>query len=143
MSGHGAGSDASGSWSKLRGVCEGKVQRATSGSRRASLWTQCPLHVYSGGGVADLVSESIGLIGLIGPIARATVGKIRSRLERHALNHNLVGRAFTAFLCGRHHNYFGVLDPVNYLAKDRVLLIELRLFLQGNEPLTIRAVNVL
>src|SRR5437763_16493012 len=68
--------------------------------------------------------------------------KIRSRLKRHALNHNLIRWSLASRLRRRGHNYFCILNPIDHFAEDRVLLIERRLFLKRDEPLTVCAVNV-
>ena len=69
--------------------------------------------------------------------------KTRPRLQRHALNHNFVRRPWRSRDGRRSHDDFGILDTIDHAAKDRVLLVECRLFLQRDEPLTIRAVYVL
>src|SRR2546430_11168471 len=68
--------------------------------------------------------------------------KIRSRLKRHALNHNLICRPLAPRLRRRGHNYFCVLNPIDHFTEDRVLLIERRLFLERDEPLTVGAVDI-
>src|ERR1043166_130575 len=68
--------------------------------------------------------------------------EIRSRLQRHALNHNLIRGPFASRLRWRSHNYFGVLNPVDYFPEHGVFLVELRLLLQRDEPLTVGAVDI-
>ena len=68
--------------------------------------------------------------------------KVRSRLKRHALNHNLIRRPLAPRCRRRGHDHFRVLDPIDHFAKDRILLIERRLFLERDKPLTVRAVNI-
>src|SRR5205807_2875206 len=41
------------------------------------------------------------------------------------------------------HDDLGVFDPIDHPAKDRVLLIKSRLLFQRNEPLAVRAVDIL
>src|SRR5438477_8788675 len=74
---------------------------------------------------------------------RALLRKIRSRLERHTLDHDFVSGSLTALLSRRGHDHFGVLNPIDDFPKHRVLLIKRRLFLERDKPLTVRAVNVL
>ena len=68
--------------------------------------------------------------------------KIRTRLQRHTLNNNFVRRSLAALLGRRGHNHFCVLNPIDHFSKHCVLLIKRRLLLERDEPLTVRAVNV-
>src|SRR5437667_9981389 len=69
--------------------------------------------------------------------------KICPRLQPHTLNHNLVRRPRSSLLSRGAHDDLGVFDPIDHPAKDRVLLIKSWLLFQRNEPLAVRAVDIL
>src|SRR5713226_4303069 len=72
----------------------------------------------------------------------ALLRKVRPRLQRYTLNHNLVQRPRTSSLGRRSHDDLGVLNAVNHPAEHRILLIKGRLLLERDEPLTVGAVDI-
>src|SRR5713226_745568 len=72
----------------------------------------------------------------------ALLRKVRPRLQRYTLNHNLVRRLRTSCFGRRTHDDLSVLDAVNHATEHRVLLVKGRLLLERDEPLTISAIDI-